>query len=112
MYMNRNMSIYDKLTELREKATQGEWAIYDKHGLMALGEQYGGGCNLIAKDLPKDDVEFIAAIHNAFPTLKAHHDAAQRLVEAVGSYVHGKSDGHDCDLCKALDEYRKTMKKI
>lgn len=102
MYMNRNMTIYDKLAELRERATKGEFANWEGYRLMALNESYGGGCALIGDGMKEKDIIYLATLHNAFPTLKAQHDAAQRLVEAL--------EKMDTELVVATPEYDRAWK--
>ena len=85
-------SLIDKLTELHSKATQGEWKLTTgeeeymvssnndgERSAMFWDDKYGKSC--CPPDL--NDVEYIVALHSAFPLIKQHFEATEKLVEAM-----------------------------
>lgn len=103
---------YDKLTKLRECSENMDEGWY----LEDLGNDVE--IRLIDSKIPLAEgeltLEYIVALHNAFPLLKARDEAAQKLVEAIEKDV-GHND--DCMFCgfkdkhviAALAEYRKAV---
>lgn len=113
-------NLIDKLTELREKATRGEYANWEGYRLMALDESYGGGCSLVGDNMKEKDINYIAILHNIFPLIKQHFEAAEKFVEAVKNAQDGENCCiHTCktgcfhDACgDAIAEYREAIKDL
>jgi preprotein translocase subunit SecA len=113
-------NIITQLTELREKATQGEWSKYyndsDRVGVMQLLDAEGN--ELLDNGDTLRNAEYIVAYHNAFPELKLQSEAMEIFVEAIrkekddmdccDNYV--KSCSHD-RIFAALAEYEESIKQ-
>ncbi len=114
-----------KLTELREKATQGEWTVEGSGEEIYARIKSVDGDSITTNDYDTGlgvgdrDAAYIVACHNAFTELKRQSEAMERFVEAVRAME--RNDGHFSDIkslndswCEmrdtALREYEEAIK--
>lgn len=92
-------NLIDKLTELRDAATQGEWENITAQ-VVAKGSPGG------FKDANDN---YLMALHQAFPLIKQHFDAMERLVEAVAKMGGRKTVEWNLQRDAALAEFREAI---
>lgn len=95
------------LDALREKATQGEYANRDNRALLVLNDSLPGNCKQIAAEVHKDDIQYIATLHNSYETLRNAALAGEKLANEVGYSLQDEREQSTQEiLLNALSAYR------
>lgn len=101
------MSSLTELEELRSSATQGDYRVLEEHmkGIRYTFGVVGQNHELFCAGTgTKEDAEYIVALHNAYPSLKARIEELERKAEAgekLAEAVEGTGDFWDgrCRSC-------------
>lgn len=88
-----SIELITQLDELRAKATQGEWRIDDEDGNLICND------DVLSVDMRQSDINYIAEMHNALPTLRQAVLERDRY-KAAGEYVSKALENAHSELPK------------